>query len=247
MNDLDYNNVFNSLKAKADAFDKLAEMYYRKNFGTLPKSEIDLIMFSVYLDAVMKSKGIDAASIDYSVISDQKIAKVLGITPKRVSNYKMRKHLSFDKEEFDFKSNLRNLVLNNDNIRIENEYIVLFIPDAFLYSEIKDCIESELGIADSSFNPQIMRIPQNNYMKLCRLCMNDEEYDDFIKAINTYVKKNPDYGIGGQKDLLDKIEQGTVIGKNIIDILTGALGLVNPGATIIKKLVSIFNNQLGGV
>ena len=41
------------VKEKADLFDKIAEMYYDSNFGQSSKSQIELLMFSVYLDKMI--------------------------------------------------------------------------------------------------------------------------------------------------------------------------------------------------
>ena len=47
MDNLKYSELF-SPKQKAEAFDKIAEMFYSKNFSSATKSEIELQMFSIY-------------------------------------------------------------------------------------------------------------------------------------------------------------------------------------------------------
>lgn len=60
-----YEQLFADPNDKAEAFDKLAEMYYYSNFGTASKTEIDTLMFSLYLEQILNvSQG------DFSSYSD---------------------------------------------------------------------------------------------------------------------------------------------------------------------------------
>ncbi len=238
----DYENVFSSSEAKAAAFDRIAELYYHRNFGTAGKSEIDLIMFGIYLDELVKAAKSDEAKIDYDSISDHKLAKVFGITPQKIKSLKMKKHLSFDDpEEFDLQQVLSRIILKKSALTTDKEHnIVINIPDPFVYSEIKDYIESHDGMIDSSFNSQLMKIPQKNFFELCELCATEDEYDELMQKINEYLDANKTADIKSGKDLLDKIQQGTEIGKNIVDIMTGVAGLMSPGTGVIRQLLSIF-------
>ena len=70
-----YENLFPDDKSKAKAFDLLAENFYHQNFSTMAKAEIDLLMFSIYLDRIRaQSKEPEKVSGDYA------LSKVLGIT-----------------------------------------------------------------------------------------------------------------------------------------------------------------------
>lgn len=76
---------------KIKNFDKLAEHYYNTNFGTVPKSDIDLLMFSFYLDHLIIECSDKDFVLDYNKASDYVISKTLGITQQKVKNLKVLK------------------------------------------------------------------------------------------------------------------------------------------------------------
>ena len=50
-----YEELFLDEKSKAQAFDKIAEKYYFCNFGSTSKSDLDVLMFSIYLEEILKT------------------------------------------------------------------------------------------------------------------------------------------------------------------------------------------------
>lgn len=50
-----YKELFDS-DAKEKAFDKIAERYYFSNFGTASKSDMDVLLFSIYLEQILDKK-----------------------------------------------------------------------------------------------------------------------------------------------------------------------------------------------
>ena len=112
-----YNSLFDSQKKKADAFDKVAMNYYMGNFGSMQKSDVDVLMFSLLLDEILKS-----SESDINTYSDYTLAKQLGITQSRVSNLKQKKQLQYPYEGFDWKKSFErccyNARLDGGKIRI---------------------------------------------------------------------------------------------------------------------------------
>ena len=88
---IDYEKLFNTDKKKADAFDRIAEKYYFNNFGTFSKSEIDLLMFDIYLEQSIINNKLNTNLVNYNAVSDYKMARNLGITPQRIRNLKIKK------------------------------------------------------------------------------------------------------------------------------------------------------------
>ena len=78
-----YSELF-SVGDKAKAFDELAKRYYSRNFGTLSKSDIDTLMFSLYIERIL-----DNSEEDMSKYRDYLIARQLGITESRVRYTKL--------------------------------------------------------------------------------------------------------------------------------------------------------------
>lgn len=48
-----YNYYFPTKEEKASAFDKIAERYYFANFGTMSKSDLETLLFSIYLEQIL--------------------------------------------------------------------------------------------------------------------------------------------------------------------------------------------------
>lgn len=70
----DYERLFSDFN-KASAFDRIAELFYDRNFSSSSKSEIELLMFSFYMDAVIRANQRADGVIDYVKCSDYEIAK----------------------------------------------------------------------------------------------------------------------------------------------------------------------------
>lgn len=64
-----YSELFPSDKEKADAFDKIAEQFYFCNFGTMQKSDIETLLFSLYLDRILEMSEEDMQSYSDYILS----------------------------------------------------------------------------------------------------------------------------------------------------------------------------------
>ena len=89
-NNEEYERLFEKFD-KTKAFDTLAELFYDRNFATASKSEIDLLMFSFYLDATITAYTNEQNVLDYTQASDYHIGQQLGITQEKVRNLKVKK------------------------------------------------------------------------------------------------------------------------------------------------------------
>lgn len=89
-----YEELF-SLEDKAKAFDMLAQNYYFGNFGTMQKSDFDLLMFSIYLERILEK-----SEDEIETFSDYELSKLLGITQSRVSTLKVKKQLRYPYKKF---------------------------------------------------------------------------------------------------------------------------------------------------
>ena len=73
------------------SFMKIAEHYYDKNFGTMSKSEMDLLMFYLLYQRMKE--------VNEHAPSDFELAKILGITNKRVRNMIEKMELKYPSSE----------------------------------------------------------------------------------------------------------------------------------------------------
>ena len=76
-----FNLLFYDAQEKAKAFDKIAEVYYNRNFGSISKSDFDVLMFSIYIERLLEKDESDMDSY-----SDYELSKQLGITQSKIKN-----------------------------------------------------------------------------------------------------------------------------------------------------------------
>ena len=99
-----YEKLFQTAEQKAEAFDEIAELYYDKNFGTASKSEIDVLMFSIYINRILEQ-----SESEMNTYSDYILSKYLGITQSKVKNLKIKKELIYPRDEFRWEESFRRI------------------------------------------------------------------------------------------------------------------------------------------
>lgn len=167
-----YHRLFASEEDKAKAFDKIAERYYCMNFGSMSKSDFDVLMFSIFIEQILNEK-----QSDYSAYSDYTLSKQLGITQTKVSNLKVRKQLLYPYEPFDWKQSF--LRISNQAI-YENERIKLFIPDKNLYLEVKNAIEDMGGFVEIQLTSNLLQVRLEFFLDLM-LALDDKKGRDALR------------------------------------------------------------------
>lgn len=130
-----YHLLFPDDKSKAAAFDKIAHFYYFQNFATMSKAEIDLLMFSEYVDRLLALQ--DVTDSDYS---EYTLSKQFGITQARIRALLERKELKYP-SDFNWKKAFRGIL---DKAEYKNGKIYIYIRDGRLYTELSNAIK-ELG------------------------------------------------------------------------------------------------------
>ena len=78
---------------KIKFFDEIASRFYEANFGQFSKADFELLMFKFYIQKMISDNKNGDNTIDYSLCSDYKISKDLGITQQRVRNLKVKNQL----------------------------------------------------------------------------------------------------------------------------------------------------------
>lgn len=153
-----YNELFSNDEEKARAFDLIAQRYYYTNFGSISKSDMDTLMFSIYIEQILQK-----SEDDWKTYSDYQLSKNLGITQTRISNLKVKKELQYPYEKFSWKDSLCRIA---DNAIYEDGKIKLYIPDRNLYLEIKNSIEEDGGYIDVQLNRNLLQIRLEYFLDL---------------------------------------------------------------------------------
>ena len=175
----EYDSLF-SLEDKANAFDALARNYYAGNFGSMQKSDIDVLMFSLYIERILDK---DEENID--AYSDYTLAKHLGITQSRIRNMKYKKQLQYPRKEFKWEKSFYRFC---ENARFENGKIRINLRDLNLYYELVNQIDMMGGYAEATITKNLLVITQGEFYALCSRMMNKGEIDEIEKSIKKRYK-----------------------------------------------------------
>lgn len=163
-----YEELFgDDYESKAKAFDEIANVYYDKNFGTMQKSDLDVLMFSIYIEQILKK-----SESDFDSYSDYTLSKELGITQQRINSLKQKKELKYPKENFDWKKEFEIYLKKSKYI---DKKIKVYIPDPNVYLEIKNIVETNGGIVDIKRNKSILQLSPADFIELLFVISNPKE------------------------------------------------------------------------
>jgi hypothetical protein len=226
---------------KSCAFDFIIEEYFKLGFGTLNKSEIDLLFFS----ALLKYGDIVDTS-DYS------LSKLLQITQSRVRNLKVKNGLKYSPLD---KQKVEEIFLEKAKAaRVEKDGKRISIPvyDPNIYLELENLIERENGYVEAQLNPKIFTIRIDQFVGLLISIQSEsdkkkveelqKEYLEEIKEVaqkeDKFKDKIDTSSITSFKDIQKLIlEKGVDVG---LDLILSAV----PGGTFVKDLTETIWNSV---
>lgn len=161
-----YQELFDD-KSKIEAFDEIAKAYYDMNFGTMQKSDFEVLMFSIYIEQILKK-----SEDDFNSYSDYTLSKELGITQNRINMLKQKKELKYPKADFDWKSAFE--IYLEKSKYVDNK-IKIYIPDPNVYLEIKNVVEMNGGIVDVKRNRSILQLSPADFIEFVFAISNQDE------------------------------------------------------------------------
>lgn len=172
----------------ASNFKELAERYFNRNFCTLPKAEIDLMMFEFLLDAYVPNgfpalgKG-EKGDVENGLgprrnaPSTLTLAMQLGITPARVEGYLERHALKSEPPSKGCWWESLETALCKCNYLVEGEKAYFTLPDRYTRHVLTEALNSGGYYYDFSFNAKNLIVPCSTLVAL---------------AVNLYVCQNED-------------------------------------------------------
>lgn len=230
-----YNNLFTE-EDKIKAFDKIAEHYYFANFGSMSKSDFETLMFSIYIEQILKNND-----NDFIRYSDYKLSKELGITQSRISNLKIKKQLQYP-HEFDWKKSFTSVC---KNMLYENGKIKVQIPDVNLFYEIKNAVEVNGGYIEMTFTRNLLQIPIEYFLDLLVIVSDDEDRSEIRKCIRKKIRDNNKdkefierESIGKQLKKYGKEFVCNIVNTTVSDIVSGNLQIANDSVKVIAQLAA---------
>jgi len=165
---------------KIRLFDKIDELYFRRNFGSTSKSDLETLLFSEYIECCMcHNEPFD----DYS------LSKELGITQARIRSLKERKELKYPHNETDpdwwkrpFADSVKNAKYN------ENDHTIRFIlQDINVMNEVRHFIEVSGWYDECSLNKKLLVLPLDCFVEVVIGC--DSEMNLFTESQKRELKK----------------------------------------------------------
>lgn len=225
------------IKKKATAFDDIAMLFYDRNFGSSSKSEIELRMFSILMDAMIDKYANDNGVLDYNMCSDYNMGKALGIQPSKVTTLKKNKQARYP-VNFNWQQSLK-MIENNIRYSKEKNKIIIPVRDPNLYIEIKNFIEENGGFIEMQYGSNVIQIrPEYFFLLLYNGVSDETEKAKIRKAFATELKnknKINDISLIKTDDDVNKIALD--LGESTLDVLESlAEGITNPLVGIIKCL-----------
>lgn len=223
----DYESLFRDFD-KASAFDRIAELFYDRNFSSSSKSEIELLMFSFYMEAIIHANQRADGVIDYAKCSDYEIAKQLGLTQDRVRTLKLKKQARYP-VAFDWQKSLESI---KDSIRLDTaaKRIIIPVTDPNLNVEIRNYISSHGGFVDFESGKDYIRIRVEYFLMLMYETLRIEDK----KRFNREMKKKLGKANSHEDELipLDKRE-----------LFSNVLGLASTGLQAVDAVIQIANPE----
>ena len=180
-----------------EALSFILENAFRSGFGTLNKTELDLILFTT----LVKYGGRRG-------MSDYELSKYLQITPRRVTSLRERasvKYLSISRTEA-----IERFVEKSASARIDGLYIDIPIGDIAVRNEIEAMLEEDNILLHSQLNPKVFRI----------------RIDDFVEVV-IQIEAELGEGESGddvRKRLLDGLKARSAASDEIAKAIRGASG-----------------------
>lgn len=196
---------------KIKYFDEICQLYYNKNFGLASKSEIDLLFFKFYYEALSELQNGSNKSI-----SDYVISKDLAITQTRVRNYRVKKELVYPSENQEWKENFLDLV-HFAYFDKSNHKVTMSINDPILYIELENYIEENNMYFEKQLNQKNFTIRVEYFIELL-LSMDEElEYREVIENLKKKIIDDEDITKPIYKESLGKvmIEKSVKVGEVI--------------------------------
>lgn len=232
------NKVSFSSEEKAEMFDYIASLFYKRNFGQASKADIELLMFHFYLEKLIDIYKSEDGTINYIQCSDYIISKELGISQQRVRNLKVKKQLIYP-IEYDWKKALATQIKNARYDKITHK-ITINIPDPNLYLEIQNFLEENGACVEKQLNSKILQMRAEYYIELAVALEDTDSRKEVIKHIKKALSES-----GKNDDIFDDKKIGKELLSTSIDISTLILNLmsiISPDNVIFSALATLLKD-----
>lgn len=213
-----------------DFFSEVKKRCLDRNFGTLSKSEFDLMLFHYYLQNKQEEVG-------SRYVSDYDIGRDLGLTIQRVRSLREREALKWRSQE-DWKEKFLKC-LKYARYDEKSDAVKILVPDVNVIKEVRNFIETAGLIDDYQLNPKVFQCNMNALIAIC-LDFKSGSDDNLCGKILNELRESKDEkvarAVGAQEHPILATLQKTVI-KGVKDSIALIPGVGKAGGELVAQLL----------
>lgn len=228
-----------SNEQKIAGFDRIASLFYEKNFGSASKAEIELLLFDIYMEAMIaEHKDPLTEVLDYNACSDYRIGRELGIPQERVRTLKIKKQARYP-VSFEWRESLL-AIKENVYFNKQSQRIIIPTRDPNLYNDIRNFIEDCGGYIEIQRGSNVIQVRPAYYFMLFYEGLNEKDQEKCRKALEKELKKQgkKDFEILSIESKRETLNHILSITENVTEIIGNVLSLFsgNPLAIVYNSI-----------
>jgi hypothetical protein len=231
-------------KEKEKLFKDITDMYFHKNFGTVSKADLEVYLFSFYIEHLLdKGENFD----------DYVLGRDLGITQSRIRSLKERKELKYPRKGYEWQKEFLKHA-NNAKYDEAKRLIKFSIPDVNVIKDVRYFFETQGQYNEYQLNPKVFQCRLDTFVEMTKMIAEDSGEKWELKIDNKQLKeleKNIEHCSEKEKSSLEKIINGAVEDglKELLlngskEILRTVLEAVVPGAGMAETLFKVLIETL---
>lgn len=187
-NKIEYKNaeLINSFskEEKEDLFNNISNMYFKKNFGSISKADLETYLFSVYIEHLLDSG---------EEIDDYTIGRDLGLTISRVRSLKERKELKYPRSNYDWRDSFLKYA-ENAKYDDATKLIKFQIPDVNVIKDARYFFEKNNEYDEYQLNPKLFQCTLESFQKMGEMIAKEKgekrEFKVNDEKINKILEEN---------------------------------------------------------
>lgn len=226
---------------KQQLFEDISNMYFKKNFGSVSKADLETYLFSFYIEHLLDN---DKEFDDYTIGRD------LGLTISRVRSLKERKELKYPRKGYDWKEDFLKCA---EYAKYDSaKHLIKFtISDVNVIKDARNFFIKNGKYDEYQLNPTLFQCRLDTFIEMCELIGKEENSEFKIKLREDFQKSKEleeflqsDKTSEKDKSLLEKFFTDSM-GDCLKDILVNCskeaiafiLEAIIPGSGIVKVVL----------
>ncbi len=192
-----------------ESFIRVAENYYNKNFGTMTKSELELLMFTILYEKREEQK---------MAVDDVSLAFALGISVQRVDGLKEKMMLKKSEDELDklqWKEKVSELIQKKAvTYDASAKSFSIIVSDVFVFYKAIEALRNNNLPYQETAKPRGLILSEAAFVAIAYECCDSaEKKKSFEETVKNYL---PDHNIG-------EMLNGKSFGRTLLDVGGGIL------------------------